>query len=308
MWLDELVELAQTLRQRIADHGDLLRANETRTRYALVDPLLIALGWDVHNPDQVVTEYSAGTGRADYALRGGSDETPDLLIEAKKLDTPLVDKLGQAITYCNERGIKHFAVTDGARWAIYETFKPVPNAQKLITEFSLNSPENEFVFKLMWLWRGNFLTGEPVSPPIRPDQEANGPEPPVDGEDAEWISLSSLKVEPRQPPPKSMKFPDGTTRSISTWRDVQRRVVEWASATGRLTPDKCPITGPKGRIIVNSRNVQKNDKPFDTPAQIGDLDLWWEKFRGAPGHYQAATLVLEAVGVDPATVFVKLGG
>ena len=47
MPLDDLVHVIETLQQRIKDHGDSLRQNETRTRMALIDPLLQALGWDV---------------------------------------------------------------------------------------------------------------------------------------------------------------------------------------------------------------------------------------------------------------------
>ena len=91
MWLDELFESARTPRKRIEDHGDLLRRNETCTRCALVHPVLKSLGRDIHDPDQVVSEYSVGTGRADHVLRDGADETPDVLIEAKKLGRALDD-------------------------------------------------------------------------------------------------------------------------------------------------------------------------------------------------------------------------
>ena len=50
MPLDDLVKVIETLQQRIRDHGDSLRQNEIRTRVALIDPLLTALGWDVADP------------------------------------------------------------------------------------------------------------------------------------------------------------------------------------------------------------------------------------------------------------------
>ena len=42
--LEDLVHVIETLKQRIREHGALLRENETRTRMALIDPLL-ALCW-----------------------------------------------------------------------------------------------------------------------------------------------------------------------------------------------------------------------------------------------------------------------
>ena len=46
MLLDDLVGVIETLKERIATHGATLREYETRTRMALIDPLLQALGWD----------------------------------------------------------------------------------------------------------------------------------------------------------------------------------------------------------------------------------------------------------------------
>ena len=68
MPLDDLVQVIEILQQRIRDHGDSLRQNEIRTRLALIDPLLRALGWDVADPGLVTAEYDVSGQRADYAL------------------------------------------------------------------------------------------------------------------------------------------------------------------------------------------------------------------------------------------------
>ena len=73
--LDELVHVIELLRKRIHDHREKLQANEIRTRMALVDPLLQALGWDVADPSIVIPEYDVGEGRADYALLGPDGRT-----------------------------------------------------------------------------------------------------------------------------------------------------------------------------------------------------------------------------------------
>ena len=44
MLLDDLVGVIETLQGRIVTHGPSLRTSETRTRMALIDPLLNALG------------------------------------------------------------------------------------------------------------------------------------------------------------------------------------------------------------------------------------------------------------------------
>jgi len=65
----DIVELVNKLRSKIEKHGDLLQNNETLTRYALIDPLLRALGWDTEDPEQVVPEFTTEAGRPDYALK-----------------------------------------------------------------------------------------------------------------------------------------------------------------------------------------------------------------------------------------------
>ena len=59
MPLDDLAQVIETIQQRIRDHGDSLRQNETRTRMALIDPLLQALGWDVADPGLVLAESAS---------------------------------------------------------------------------------------------------------------------------------------------------------------------------------------------------------------------------------------------------------
>ena len=74
--LDDLVSVIETLKQRIHDHGTSLRANETRTRMAMIDPMLRALGWDPADPSVVTPEYDVSGRWADYALLG-TDGKPD---------------------------------------------------------------------------------------------------------------------------------------------------------------------------------------------------------------------------------------
>ena len=68
MPLESLLELVQTLSDRIDEHGPALRQSEALTRYALIDPLLRELGWDTANPDMVIPNTGRATRRADYVL------------------------------------------------------------------------------------------------------------------------------------------------------------------------------------------------------------------------------------------------
>ena len=50
MPLDSLLNLVETLKQRIVEHKAALSQSEALTRYALIDPLLRELGWDTSRP------------------------------------------------------------------------------------------------------------------------------------------------------------------------------------------------------------------------------------------------------------------
>ena len=87
MLLDPLISVIEKLQQRIRDHGDALRQNEYRTRIALIDPLLQALGWDVSDPTVVMPEYDVNGKRADYALLNVGQVV--VFLEAKRLEENL---------------------------------------------------------------------------------------------------------------------------------------------------------------------------------------------------------------------------
>ena len=126
MQLDDLVNAIDTLRQRIKPHRQSLQQNETRTRMALIDPLLTALGWDVSDPNLVTPEYGVGRGGADYAMNG-SETIPVAIVEAKRLGHTLDDELMmQMLNYANARRVRYIAVTDGDLGELQEVFKQAP--------------------------------------------------------------------------------------------------------------------------------------------------------------------------------------
>ena len=124
MALEELSELIETLRTRIAEHEPVLRQNETMTRTTLVDTLLRGLGWDTTDPHQVFVEYRTESGIVDYALLG-RDGKPEAFVEAKKLGSSLRSAVAQAAGYCLSENFPRFAVTDGRHWELYEMSRPV---------------------------------------------------------------------------------------------------------------------------------------------------------------------------------------
>lgn len=147
-----LLILVKTLRERIDKYEDKLCKNEALTRYVLIDPLLRELGWDTENPDLVIPEYKGAGGSADYALFDCWGDQLLMIVEAKKLDTPLRDGkiLTQGLAYCQKQGTPYLAVTDGRRWEIYETHKLANIDEKRIVEFDLMSRSAAETYQKMW--------------------------------------------------------------------------------------------------------------------------------------------------------------
>ena len=135
MGLDDLIALIELLRARIGSHHTVLRENETRTRMALIDPLMHALGWDVSDPGVVTPEYKVSGGWADYALLR-SDGRPAATVEAKELGEALASHRMQMLNYANASGIDYAVLTDGNRWELYDIFKRGPLEERRILEVS----------------------------------------------------------------------------------------------------------------------------------------------------------------------------
>ena len=160
--LDDLVQTLETIAKRIHSHGSDLSANETRTRMALIDPLLTALGWDTTDPALVTPEYYVGAKKADYALRTDGPQ-PAMFIEAKKLHERLDEHREQMTLYSNMAGVKYAALTDGNRWEVYEVFKPTSLDERRVIDLSISStPAYRCALEFLLLWRSNLSSGYPT--------------------------------------------------------------------------------------------------------------------------------------------------
>ena len=274
MWLDELNDLVVELNTKVDQHREILQKSESATRYCLIDPLLTALGWDLSDPAQVLTEYNSGHGRADYAMVPGGGP-PSLVVEAKSLLTPTAKGIAQSINYCLQDGIKYFVVTNGDDWEVYETHRPVPMEEKRVTAFKISDMSQSTVMGMLWLWRGNFKGGDPVMPAtpphpgellVRPQETvapAVEPTPTVnldhsDETDSDIASrlfgdtLTQLTNVTGKEPPQRITFPGGITKRVGRWNLIQAVTVEWLVETGKLTESACPLTGPKGGYLVHT--------------------------------------------------------
>ena len=323
MILESLLELVETLKAHIDAHGDQLRQSEALTRYALIDPLLRELGWDTEDPKLVRpeyplrTEYTQSTRFADYALLEGTQDKPAMMVEAKSLGKSLRDQaLLQGINYCQADGTRYFSVTDGQRWEVYETHKPVPIDEKRVVEFDIRSQETAVVcLKALALWRQSVQAGQAVAgqksifgpledTSVPPEKEATvdppPPPPPADSEPlTEITEATGRKV-------AEMVFPDGSRTPLKNWSYLPVEAVRWLMANGMLNASHCPIMG-KGprtsRYLVHTQPVHRDGASFTSRGELNGLYV--ERHGSSVALLNRTRAIIEHVGQDPAQFSVR---
>ncbi len=278
--LEPLVSTIETIKDRIDRHGASLRQNETRTRAALIDPLLQALGWDTTDPALITPEYRTG-GWADYALIGPGSR-PVAIIEAKRLGSVVENHLEQAVGYCIQEGIAYAGVTDGSHWQLYRTFEPVPLVEKLVLDVSIaNTPPHEAALKMLLLWRPNMASGhpvaasEPVLDPLLKQSVMSEPvsEPTattqlqISGSESNWIPLANISPSEvkKYGNPTAVRFSEGDVRETRNWRWVLREITEWTIRIDKLTAAQCPI---QKMPFINAEPISYTGKPFRNYVQL----------------------------------------
>ena len=105
-------------------YGNDLRGNEALTRYALVDPFLVTLGWKLSDPGQVIPECRPVKGKreaVDYMLIRDSFS---MIVESKALDTNLgkfEQELDHYVTLFQaaDNAVRLCCLTNGDIWNIY---------------------------------------------------------------------------------------------------------------------------------------------------------------------------------------------
>lgn len=266
MPLDDLTGVIESLRERIGTHRASLGQNETRTRMALVDPLLKALGWDVSDPEVVTPEFKVSGGWADYALLH-TGEQPTATVEAKKLGERLASSHKmQMLTYANAAGIDFAALTDGDHWELYDVFWKGTLEERRMLDVSVSTdPVHEVALKLLLLWRPNLTSGEPVEvgkPIVEPEPSTiasaeAGPAPAAEPESPGWVPLVDYEKSSYGRSsgwrPSAIRFWDGSVRSVGRWHEVLTATVEKLYSEKLLTERHTPILSRNGsNHLVNT--------------------------------------------------------
>ena len=97
--MQNLIDALKIVQERIEKHKENLERNETLTRYALIDPLLRALDWNLEDPDIMIPEeVGKQQRRADYSF---GDRI--MILEAKSLNQPLDKYIEKLKQYMHDR-------------------------------------------------------------------------------------------------------------------------------------------------------------------------------------------------------------
>ena len=329
-----LLELVETLRERIDEHGTLLGQNEMRTRYALIDPLLRELGWNTSDPAEVVVEEGSGNGRADYLLI--ADSSPVMIIEAKRLGLGVRDGRQQAAIYAMDvaRGARYFTVTDGNHWEIYDTHQPAINM--MIISFAVREERlSEVCSKALALARPRvqadsnsvahtpviqpevhsqqtpeeppepvYSTGTPQQPSPRISEAVPVSEDRIIDSNADWTTLSKwvIKRDHEYPCPAEIEFPDGSRVDLGTWNKLVTETVRWLMDSNHLNQSHSPIQYATKYLLADTPN-HPNGEGFIQPKQVGRLYI--ETKYTSYHHVRNTKTIIKHVGRDPAQFKVR---
>ena len=322
--LTDLVQTIETLQQRIRSRGHFIGDYESRTRVALIDPMLRALGWDVSDPGLVHIEPRTANGWADYALLGG-DERPVVFVEAKKLadrDAPIQQTVGYAVNenIVNRANVRYCAFTNGDRWEVYDII-----AQESVISVSLSGEKApKCALKLLGLWRDSLLSDGNVDLPVAPVVSAElpsvaprieSPTPPVDVASvppapgtAVWVPLGNNFEVTNRPPPSEVQFPGRSAVAVRSWRGMFVEIALWLHEQGLLTRQNCQVPRGRNRVMFSTNGMHPNGEPFRNPVQIESVGLVLEGHMSGKACVRLAKDLLAHFGQDPSQVYLRLPG
>jgi hypothetical protein len=178
--LQEILDSIKQAKQTIRAYRYALVSNQVLTRYALVDVLLKAAGWDVHDPAQVFPEWDMGhTGqKAEYALLDNAGR-PVAAIRVTPLSGFAVPDLAKFAALAQESSIRFAILTDGNLWLVADAASGRAPQDLEIMRVNLETdPENFLLLNFASLAPSNlrelelaYFLGQPArSPESAPSQ------------------------------------------------------------------------------------------------------------------------------------------
>ncbi|MCY4625732.1 MAG: hypothetical protein OXC99_12135 [Chloroflexi bacterium] len=323
--LDDLVGTIRALQKRLKEHQNYFRSGgeqEMRARVALIDPMLLALGWDPADPGVVEVEPKVKqVGWADYALMSKGNVV--MFVEAKKLSEDVDKHVQQTINYMGHENIgrspkvQYCAVTNGDTWKVYGT-----SEQDFVMDVSIlsESPEKA-ALKLLGLWQPNYEIGgfdvgrepflveygsagtvhdpAPAPAPVADPLSVVSPLPPG------WTPLSQAPEPTNKPAPKAIHLPDGE-RTLTAWRGVLVQIALWLYRKEVLTPKNCEGVRRGKKVVFSTSGMHPDGSPFKSAVPLEDTGIILEAHLSASEIVRLALRALKHFDQDPSQVSLKL--
>lgn len=147
-----LTDTINSIAQKAQTYPDIYSRNETAVRDQLINPILNALGWDITNPDIVLSNQPGPDGKVpDYSLI--KNKQPKLIVEGKHIGIDLRQErvITQLGSYCHTRSIDFGLLTNGVEWLLFETFERTI-AERIVWHIDIRKDGAKAVEKLSLLF------------------------------------------------------------------------------------------------------------------------------------------------------------
>ena len=177
-----------------------------------------------------------------------------------------------------------------------------------------DAPAYESALKLLLLWRPNLESGWPVSAsePIIIDARLPTPkptdieQPPTpQPESPDWVALSKYSPPAGTQCPATIRFWDGSERTLEYWYEVLTLVVEKLHSEGLLTVDDTPISSGTKTYMVNTEPVHPTGKPFRAHRRINGTPLFINVKLNAWQVRSNAKILLQRYDQNPTDAYLR---
>lgn len=262
------------------EHNAVLANNETMTRYVLIDPLLVELGWDLTNPDVVVMEEStASKNRADYRMG------KTMIIEAKRAGkTPNRNMVKK---YLDDSDVQYGVVTNGIQWNVYVRSKETPEYA-----FNLNDDPKSFISNAINLHRIIASEGIDETEETKSTKES---ELTQESNPRGKIVVADIP-NPLKRPPTRLYFPDASSAKLNKWIDILTSTTKWLMDNKHLNIMNCPIQYTPKSTIINSKGEHRTGIPFKSSKRVHTLYV--NSNLNQTGVKQYTIKLLDTLGFD----------
>jgi len=116
--LQKLYETLEKIKKKIEKNKELFIKNENAVRYALINPFLEALGWDITDPDEFFIEDQLVSPF--YVLKKNGEGIIAILTDYTNITPEFLNRV-----YDDFKNIRCFGRTDGIRWKIYDAYSRI---------------------------------------------------------------------------------------------------------------------------------------------------------------------------------------